>query len=854
MKNKKVLIVPCLLVFIFAFGFMFLSKNKNKQVDKAHESILQEKNMYDASKEIEAAKNLIKKGNKAKVITDVKTEKPYIAINIEGTASPEIMDSILMTFDKYNSKGTFFITGIEAAEDTENVMKIKAAGHDIGSLSREGRKHMETLSEEDLISDYVRGNKILQVITGQAPSFLKCNNTKYTDKILMAAYASGNEYVVHSNHFINYRSFKSYEEVQGYVKKMSNGTILTIKLSGELDDSEYKGTNEAKPAIDKEPGISDKSDLVKENVPIDVIIGWLLESISENEKVIVSFETLGGLRGEVKEEEYITDLDPIEGEKEENSQSKDDNSSTKIDFTTLVKENKKRKAPIISKFMTTQEGVGYTFRGLSNEEALKEVLKTLKELKAKGTFFVTKNDLEKYPERINKIISEGHHIGNGGITTDSDLLNKTTEEIAKEIFEVDYLLKKKGINTKAYMPGYGYVNSNVCEAVSAVKGIPLLKDYELITYSKAPIINKYKDWSASAIVEDYLNINTYQSLQRGEIVYFRLDSEVVSNPNTVAEVLKIITENYLYKGYAFKYNSTLGGSNPYELVQVPLNYSALTISDMQNTYEGAGKTGRYKLNSRDNRQVYKGKRPIEEAVTMFNSAYIGNKYINLETFKKEEQELLDKSGTIDTKGEDVIFLTFDDWGGDPIINEILKVLDKHKVKGSFFVISKNVEVNGELSNANPNLLRSIALKGHDIGSHNYFHERLDLEKTQLEEALVKSYGAMHQVIGDLSSLKSFFRPPELVVERDGLSAIYESGFDYSVGGNISTHDYESESAEAIVDTIINEIEPGKGNIIVMHMNNQSFYTPEALDIFLTNNENGVYGKKYKIASLSEYLK
>lgn len=92
------------------------------------------------------------------------------------------------------------------------------------------------------------------------------------------------------------------------------------------------------------------------------------------------------------------------------------------------------------------------------------------------------------------------------------------------------------------------------------------------------------------------------------------------------------------------------------------------------------------------------------------------------------------------------------------------------------------------------------------------------------------------------------------MEKDGLSAVYESGFDYSISGNISTHDYESESAEAIVDTIVNEIELSKGNIIVMHMNNQSFYTPEALDIFLTNNENGAYGKKYKIAKLSDYLK
>ena len=50
------------------------------------------------------------------------------------------------------------------------------------------------------------------------------------------------------------------------------------------------------------------------------------------------------------------------------------------------------------------------------------------------------------------------------------------------------------------------------------------------------------------------------------------------------------------------------------------------------------------------------------------------------------------------------------------------------------------------------------------------------------------------------------------------------------------------------------LEKNKGNIFIMHMNNQAYYTPEALDKFLTNNEQGKYGDVYKIAKLSDYLK
>ena len=112
---------------------------------------------------------------------------------------------------------------------------------------------------------------------------------------------------------------------------------------------------------------------------------------------------------------------------------------------------------------------------------------------------------------------------------------------------------------------------------------------------------------------------------------------------------------------------------------------------------------------------------------------------------------------------------------------------------------------------------------------------------------------MAKVIGDLDSLTQYFRPPTLYVDKAGLSTVFESGYKYSISGNISTHDYESNSSDKIVNTIESNLEDGVGNVIVMHMNNKSYYTAEALDKFLTNNENGVYGKKYKIAKLSDYL-
>lgn len=296
------------------------------------------------------------------------------------------------------------------------------------------------------------------------------------------------------------------------------------------------------------------------------------------------------------------------------------------------------------------------------------------------------------------------------------------------------------------------------------------------------------------------------------------------------------------------YNSSIGD---YELKAKQLGYSVVTISNLQNNYESESGYGRYELLKNSHSLQRKS---MEEALNLVNERYIGNEFVELDGFTDEEKSKLDQEGTIDTNGEDVIFFTFDDWGGDTIINDILDVLDKHKVKGSFFTISKYIDDNSGISNSNPNLLRTIAIKGHDIGSHNYNHEILEEDKNLLIDSLGKSYDSMANVIGDLNSLKPYFRPPTLYVNKDGLLAVFESGYDYSISGNISTHDYEAESPIEIINNFESQLQDGKGNIVVMHMNNQSYYTAMALDIFLTNNENGVYGKKYKIAKLSDYLK
>lgn len=881
MKRKWISIVVLVLTIITSIGVIkyksYIKTYNNK------ENIINSRSNYDSSQEIKYALNSLNTEKKAKVLTDVETESNIVALSFESIDDKETMENILKLLNEYEIKATFFVSGIKGAEDPKIIESIKKAGHEIGSQTLSETKTMEKLSNEELLTNFCKANKILETITGEKPKLLKCNSTIYTDNVLSTAYASGNVYVVKSNHYINYQSFKDYNQAKGYIKNIQNGSIISIKVQGILDDSEYKvEKKEEKPAIDKEVGIYESINRESEQVIILNTVEWILKALKTQKKEVVQVIDLANIKAEdnlpviknilLKEDNYINKNymnrnyinEKINSYEKKNNTLKINNTleinnadklkleankeTDSVNFKELIEKNNGNLATYVSEFYTTQKALSYTFRGLSNEVVLDNVLETLKKINAKGTFFVTKEEIEKYPDRIDKILKSGNEVGNGGITSSSKLLDKSTEEICKEIYEVDRLLKKRGINTNAYMPGYGYVNEKVQEALSAINSIDDFKNYELFTYSKAPINGKEKNMSPKEILDSYFDVKNYTSLRKGEIVYFRLDSGLFEDASTISNIINLLTTNYVENGYLHKYDKI---SQSYNLVQKPLGYSVVTLRDLQNTFETSSQLGRYRLQGNNINSL--NKRTYEQAIKMMNTNYIGNEDVDLTNLSEEEQLSMDKIGTVNTNGETVIFFTFDDWGGDTVVNEILDVLNKHNVKGSFFTISKNIDINSGISNANPNLLRTIALNGHDIGSHTYNHDMLNTNKEDLNISLDKSYNTMANVIGDLDSLKPYFRPPTLLVTKEGLESVFERGFKYCINGNISTHDYESSSPKEIIDYIQAGLVKGSGNIIVMHMNNQAYYTAEALDIFLTNNENDLYGEKYKIAKLSDYL-
>jgi len=148
--------------------------------------------------------------------------------------------------------------------------------------------------------------------------------------------------------------------------------------------------------------------------------------------------------------------------------------------------------------------------------------------------------------------------------------------------------------------------------------------------------------------------------------------------------------------------------------------------------------------------------------------------------------------------EKILCLTFDD-GPDPGSTPfILKVLEKHHVKGLFFC-------SGEAAEKYPDLVEAIIDQGHTIGNHGYRH--YDGWKTSYKKYLDDIRAAERLTSG------RYFRPPYghlRLSQYRRLRKIYKI-----ILWDIMPYDFDKNfSAERSLNLLNRRIRPG--SVIVLH--------------------------------------
>lgn len=528
------------------------------------------------------------------------------------------------------------------------------------------------------------------------------------------------------------------------------------------------------------------------------------------------------------------------------------------DMAALQKQNQGVMAVEEKMIYTTDPSVCFSFTGMTRKKSVDSVLDALRQVQGKGTFFVTERELKRNADVVKAIADAGQEVG--------ICIYPRPEEgfadICGDILRVQQILKNKyGISTSLVKQFSGEIRDVTKEAVAAT-------GCRLIGANMNAVQSRHKDYqTAEQILPEIMGSSVF-SLGRGWIVNIRMD--FYKKPDLAAELLLYLKRKKI-DNIAYNSFDDVSGINPE-------NDSAYRLSSIGEVLAGKNKLWTYPVPKED---YVKGleRYPLlapgashEQLVDELSKRYFGEGTVSADDrslgFSEKDFEKLDMTGTVKTD-DNVIFLTFDDWGHDSAINPLLYVLRKHDVPATFFVLTHNVIYN-------PNLLRAIAEEGHDIASHTNMHKPM---ATQNEKGKTvptmsyeeyyndvnTSYERLESIVGDLQwpdgrpVLTKFLRPPTLAISAMGTRAILENGFEYIINGSTSTADYGAPTLESeikrIRDGLYYRNTLRKGAIFVMHMTSAAKFTANALDVILTANEKKADNDptKFKVGLLSDYV-
>lgn len=151
--------------------------------------------------------------------------------------------------------------------------------------------------------------------------------------------------------------------------------------------------------------------------------------------------------------------------------------------------------------------------------------------------------------------------------------------------------------------------------------------------------------------------------------------------------------------------------------------------------------------------------------------------------------------------EKVVALTFDD-GPDPEATPaLLKILEAHGAKATFFMT-------GEHAAAHPDVVAAVRAAGHAIGNHSWDHPSFPLISSRERREQIKRCAGIQRVDGTL-----MFRPP--YGHQSALSQLeaWMAGYDV-ITWNVCVPDWEDHDGAWLADFALRQVRPG--SIILMH--------------------------------------
>jgi peptidoglycan-N-acetylglucosamine deacetylase len=166
-----------------------------------------------------------------------------------------------------------------------------------------------------------------------------------------------------------------------------------------------------------------------------------------------------------------------------------------------------------------------------------------------------------------------------------------------------------------------------------------------------------------------------------------------------------------------------------------------------------------------------------------------------------------RAGEFDFLRDHEVVLTFDDGPLRPYTSAVLKALDEHCTKATFFMV-------GRMAVADPAMVREVAKHGHTIGTHTWSHAKLqalELDKAKAEVELGLS-GVSRALQAPVAP---FFRFPYL--RPSGASADYLKSRNVgSFAIDVDSRDFETKDPATVKATVMAQLAKRGRGILLFH--------------------------------------
>ncbi|MBL7253502.1 polysaccharide deacetylase family protein [Paractinoplanes lichenicola] len=156
------------------------------------------------------------------------------------------------------------------------------------------------------------------------------------------------------------------------------------------------------------------------------------------------------------------------------------------------------------------------------------------------------------------------------------------------------------------------------------------------------------------------------------------------------------------------------------------------------------------------------------------------------------------------RGAKVVALTLDDGPHPAYTPQVLKLLRKHHVKATFFVI-------GQQAAAHPDLVRAIAADGHTIGTHTWSH--VDLKKQSAGRVKTEVGRTVDTVAATTGRIPGLFRAPYGSWSPTVFQVCATLG-QTSIAWDVDPRDWDNPGAGRIRSKILDQV--GNRSIVLTH--------------------------------------